>query len=160
VNKLIGERRASGTAPAGNEVLPKLTNPSSRWLCVAILLTAFSTQLNAQVQQEHSSVSTFQSSSLVVLDVTVLDKKGHSVVSGLTKDDFAITEDKQPQRIFSFEAPEVHVMDAHAGEDNPDGKAPMTILVLDLLNSSFQDFAFIRSSARKYLEAQPAQLNL
>jgi hypothetical protein len=29
-------------------------------------------------------------------------------VSGLTKDDFAITEDKIPQTIFSFEPPEAH----------------------------------------------------
>ncbi len=28
---------------------------------------------------------------------TVLDKKDHPVVSGLTKDDFTITEDKKPQ---------------------------------------------------------------
>jgi VWFA-related protein len=91
--------------------------------------------------------------------VTVLDKNGHPVVSGLTKDDFTVTEDKKPQRIFSFEAPEAHVMDAPVGNDNSERKAPVTILVLDLLNSGFQDFAFIRSSARKYLEAQPAQLN-
>jgi hypothetical protein len=35
-------------------------------------------------------------------------------------------------------------MDAAAGEDNRGGKAPVTIVVLDLLNSSFSDFAFIR----------------
>jgi VWFA-related protein len=96
---------------------------------------------------------------LVVLDVTVLDKKGRPVVSGLTKDDFIITEDKKPQRIFSFEAPDVHQMAANAGDENANGKAPVTIFVLDLLNSSFQDFAFIRYSVRKYLAAQPAQLN-
>ena len=43
-------------------------------------------------------------SGLVFLDVTVLDKKGRPVVKGLTKDDFLITEDKKPQRVFSFEA--------------------------------------------------------
>ena len=35
----------------------------------------------------------------------------------------------------------------------------MTIFVLDLLNSQFEDFAFIRYSVRKYLAAQPAQLS-
>ena len=46
-------------------------------------------------------------SRLVFLDVTVLDKKGHPVVKGLeAKDgDFSITDNKRPQRIFSFEAP-------------------------------------------------------
>jgi VWFA-related protein len=97
-------------------------------------------------------------SNLVFLDVTVLDKKGHPVVTGLTKDDFTITEDKQPQRIFSFEPPDTHSMSASASDDNPEGKAPVTILVLDLLNSRFEDFAFIRYSVRKFLLAQPEQL--
>src|ERR1022692_2589686 len=126
----------------------------------AMLLAAFSVQLIAQGRQDPSNTPTFQTtSSLVVLDVTVLDKQGRPVVNGLTKDDFIITEDKEAQPIFSFEAPEAHVVDANAGDDNPEGKAPVTIFVLDLLNSSFEDFAFIRYSMRKYLEAQPAQLN-
>ena len=40
-----------------------------------------------------------------------------------------ITEDKTPQTIFSFEAPDAHVMGAEDG--NPNGKAPQTILVMD-----------------------------
>jgi VWFA-related protein len=129
-------------------------------LCAAILLTVLVVQLIAQEQQGSSSVPTFQStSSLVVLDVTVLDKRGRPVVNGLTKDDFTITEDKKPQRILTFEAPQVHVVDANARDDDSDRKAPLTIFVLDLLNSPFEDFAFIRYSTRQYLEAQPAQLN-
>jgi len=68
----------------------------------------------------------------------VLDKKGHPVVSGLTQDDFAITEDKQPQQIFSFEGPETHVLGPHAADSNPEGKAPVTVLVLDLLNQALK----------------------
>ena len=129
-------------------------------LWAAILLTAIPVQkLMAQAQQGPSETPTFRATSnLVFLDVTVLDKTGRPVVKGLTKDDFIITEDKKPQRIFSFEAPETHVMGANAGDDNPDGKAPLTIFVLDRLNSSFDDFAFIRYSVRKFLAAQPAQL--
>ena len=129
-------------------------------LWAAILLTAIPVQkLMAQAQQGPSETPTFRATSnLVFLDVTVLDKTGRPVVKGLTKDDFIITEDKKPQRIFSFEAPETHVMGANAGDDNPDGKAPVTIFVLDRLNSSFDDFAFIRYSVRKFLAAQPAQL--
>jgi hypothetical protein len=55
----------------------------------------------------------------VFLDVTVLDKKGRPVESGLTKDDFTITEDKIPQTIFSFEAPEVHVMGTGGEDESP-----------------------------------------
>ena len=127
-------------------------------LCATGLLAVIALQCSvAQGQQGSSSVPTFHvTSSLVFLDVTVLDKKGRPVVKGLSKDDFTITEDKKPQRIFSFEAPETHTVDTGGG--NPEGKAPVTILVLDLLNSDFADFAFIRYSVQKYLEAQPAEL--
>jgi VWFA-related protein len=81
------------------------------------------------------------------------------VVTGLTRDDFTITEDKKPQRIFSFEAPEVHVLGANAGDRNPEGKAPVTIFVLDEANSGFSDFAYIRYSMRKYLDALPPQMD-
>jgi len=94
-------------------------------------------------------------SRLVFLDVTVLDKKGRPVVKGLTRDDFQITEEKRPQTIFSFEAPAEH---AREGAGNAEGEAPRTIFVLDQLNSSFEDFAYIRWEAERYLEAQPREL--
>jgi VWFA-related protein len=129
-------------------------------LCATMLLTAIPVQtLMAQGQLGPSGVPTFQvTSTLVFLDVTVLDKQGHPVMIGLNKDDFTITEDKKPERIFSFEAPESHVMGTNAKDVNPDGKAPVTIIVLDLLNSSFSDFAYIRDEVKKFLETQPAQL--
>jgi len=129
-------------------------------LCAAILLTMFPFQeLKAQGQQRPSAVPRIKvTSALVFLDVTVVDKKGRPVVSGLTLDDFTITEDKQPQHSFSFEAPETHVMGPNAEDNNPDGKAPVTILVLDLLNSSFADFAYIRYEVKQFLMAQPPVL--
>jgi VWFA-related protein len=130
-------------------------------LCAAVLLLGtFFQASTAQGQQGPSDTPTIRvTSRLVFLDVTVLDKKGRPVVNGLTKDDFTITEDKRPQSIFSFEAPQTHTISAIAGDDNPDGKAPLTIFVLDLLNSSFEDFAFIRYSVQKYLAAQPPLLS-
>lgn len=130
-------------------------------LCATVLVLVIAAQKSmAQAQQESSNAPTIQvTSRLVFLDVTVLDKKGHPVVTGLNKDDFIITEDKKSQQIFSFEAPETHSMDANAGDDNPEGRAPVTIFVLDLLNSSFENFAFIRDSVRKYLASEPEQLN-
>jgi VWFA-related protein len=126
-----------------------------------ILLGLVSTKGSiARAQQVSSDVPTIQvTSRLVFLDVTVLDKKGRPVVNGLTKDDFTITDDKKPQRIFSFEAPETHVVDANTTDDDSAGNAPVTIFVLDLLNSKFEDFAYIRYMVRKYLSAQPAQLS-
>jgi VWFA-related protein len=128
-------------------------------LCAAGWLAVVGWQ-GAMAQTGAAQTPTIQmTSKLVFLDVTVLDKKGHPVTEGLTKDDFTITEDKAPQRIFSFEAPEVHRLAAGASADNPDGKAPLTIIVLDQLNSSFADFAYIRWEAKRYLESQPKELN-
>jgi VWFA-related protein len=139
--------------------------PSFRALLCAVMLVAFPAsgsmaQSQSKNQSGPSSIPTIQvTSRLVFLDVTVLDKKGHPVVTGLNKDDFTITENKKPQRIFSFEPPQVHTMGAASLDDNPNGEAPVTIFVLDLLNSPFEDFAFIRYSVRKYLAAQPPELS-
>jgi VWFA-related protein len=128
-------------------------------LCAAVLFVAIAFRgVRAQGQQTPTTPTIKVTSALVFLDVTVLDKKGHPVVSGLTKDDFTITEDKIPQTIFSFEAPEAHVMGARGEDENPNGKAPQTILVMDLLNSSFEDFAYIRYEVEQFLKAQSPRL--
>lgn len=129
-------------------------------LCAATLLEVSSLRpLKAQAQPGAADTPTFRvTTRLVFLDITVLDNKGRPVVKGLTKDDFTITESKKPQRIFSFEAPESHA-NVNTEDNNPANKAPVTVLVLDLLNSRFEDFAYIRYQVRTYLEAQPAHLN-
>jgi hypothetical protein len=57
------------------------------FLCGVMLLSAlYAQELRAQLQPGASNVPTIRvSSRLVFLDVTVLDKKGHIVVKGLTK---------------------------------------------------------------------------
>jgi VWFA-related protein len=128
----------------------------------SILLLAMSplTAPRVNAQQAPPNTPTLQvTSRLVFLDVTVLDKKGRPVVTGLAKDDFSITDNKKPQRIFSFQPPDTHTPDRNATEDLPAGNAPVTIFVVDRLDSSFTDFAYIRYMVRKYLTAQPAQLN-
>lgn len=130
-------------------------------LCMVILWAPFSvSSLAAPTQQQPpSNVPTFHvTSNLVVLDVTVVDKKGRPVVTGLKRDDFTITEDKKPEPIFSFELPETHVVGQNDDDDNPQGKAPITILVLDQLNSSFDDFARIRYETKRFLLAQKPEL--
>jgi VWFA-related protein len=92
----------------------------------------------------------------VVLDVTVLDKSGHPVTTGLKKDDFLITEEKQPQEMFSFEAPQEHV--ASGDDESGLSNAPTTILVLDQLNDSVDEFTLLQKAAHDYLAAQPATL--
>jgi VWFA-related protein len=99
---------------------------------------------------------------IVILDVVVTDKAGN-LVPGLTKDDFTIYEDQTQQTIRSFERPEQHVLPAGVSINStadlakaPD--APITLLVLDELNTRFEDMSFARNSLEKYLNAQPALL--
>ena len=125
----------------------------------AILFGALTLQAAAQstpAQPSTPDVPTLHvTSRLVFLDVTVLDAKGHLVTKGLTKDDFTITQDKKPQKIFSFEGPDDHVAGTSADDT---GKAPVTIFVLDQLNSTFEQMAYIRYCVHKYLAKEPSQL--
>lgn len=106
---------------------------------------------------------------IVVLDVVVTDKKGNLVPRSFDKDDFTILEDGKPQRIRSFEPPTRHRMpgaDAavpaaivnSAADLKKIGDAPVTILVLDELNSRFQDRSYAEQMMEKYLKSQPAVL--
>jgi VWFA-related protein len=124
-------------------------------LLLILLLARYSP---GQVSRKAPVATINVTSRLVYLDVTVVDKSGRPVVKGLTLDDFLITEDKRPQRIFSFEGPDAHTPNPDREADDTVGKAPVTIFVLDLLNSSSADFAYIRIEVEKYLNAQPAQL--
>jgi VWFA-related protein len=128
-------------------------------LCgVSLTVTLLLPLLGAQTAPPPSTPTFRVTTRLVFLDVTVLDKKGRPVTKGLTKDDFIITDNKQPQPIVSFEAPDQHV-DMSTASENPSGKAPATVLVLDLLNSKATDFSYIRYEVRKFLEAQPERLS-
>ena len=106
---------------------------------------------------------------LVVLDVVVTDKNGKPV-DGLTAKDFQVFEDNQPQRVRSFESPSAHGLPAEAVASgmatvfdpaNPAtfGQSPVTILVLDQLNTHFADSSFARRSLHDYLAKQPALLS-
>lgn len=128
------------------------------FVCGAVLL-AVAGASPTQEQQTAPARPTFRvTSNLVFLDVTVLDKQGRPVVTGLTKEDFTITESGKPQRIFSFDAPLAGNAGsaAHAGSA---GNAPATILVLDLMNTPSADSAYCRYSVSRYLALQPAQLD-
>ena len=95
----------------------------------------------------------------VVLDVVVTDKKG-TVVNNLTKDDFQIYEDKSPQTIRSFDSPQSHLAPASlpinstTELDKLEPNAPVTIIVLDEINTRFEDEAFARYSLKKFLDTQ------
>jgi VWFA-related protein len=133
-------------------------------LCLAFLCVSLSVIAVSRVSVQGSQTTTPTTptikvtSALVFLDVMVVDKKSRPVVTGLTKDDFTITEDKISQTIFSFESPEVHVMGTGGEDENSNGQSPKTIFVMDLLNSSLEDFAYIRYEVQQFLKAQPTRL--
>ena len=72
-------------------------------------------------------------SRLVLVDVVVTDKAGNPVTD-LTKDDFAVYEDKVSQRVVSFESPSAHTLpvgsnNARLNLEDPKsfGQSPVTI---------------------------------
>lgn len=99
----------------------------------------------------------------VILDVVVTDKRGN-VVTDLKQEDFKIYEDATQQTIRSFMPPSGHEAPADApvvtssANVTKVGLAPVTILVLDELDTRFEDMAFAREAMDKYLERQPEQL--
>lgn len=116
-------------------------------------------------QQQAPTATITVSARLIVLDVTVTDKHGNLVDRKLTRDDFQIYEDGRLQRIRSFETPEEHQVApgtepvVHSAADLLKiGDAPVTILVLDELNSRFEDMSFSREMLIKYLQSQPPTL--
>ncbi len=132
-------------------------------LSLAAVLLCSAPLFAQDASQELPSLPTLKlSTSIVVLDVVVTDKKGNLVLDK-TRDDFTIVEDKVPQRMRSFEPPSAHVMPQNVVVNGVQdlkkiGDAPVTILVLDELNTRFEDMAFVRYSMLKYLKAQPAVL--
>ena len=86
----------------------------------------------------------------VILDAVVTDKKG-SVVTGLTRNDFVIREDNTPQEIQSFDA-------VTAGTSAEDA-TPHTILLVDELNTRFEDMAYTRYSVNRLLHREGVKLD-
>jgi VWFA-related protein len=154
-----------------------MSNLTHRYVLITILLPALSIQAqdtaakpardagppsqNGTGQLETLKVTT----RIVVLDVVVTDKKGTLIHRDLTRDDFTVFEDKRPQTIRSFEPPSEHRMPPRetaivnsAADLGRIGDAPVTILVLDELNSRFEDMSYSRQMMIKYLQSQPAIL--
>ena len=147
-----------------------MTNRMPRAAATAVLLAAVTTQAASPSQQETpaqaASAQTLKvTTRIVVLDVVVTDKKGNLVTRELSQDDFSVFEDGQQQAIRSFAPPKDHRMPVSgeaivrsAADLKKIGDAPVTVLVLDELNSRFEDMSFSRQMMVKYLEAQPAVL--
>jgi VWFA-related protein len=86
----------------------------------------------------------------VVLDAVVTDKKDN-VVTGLSRNDFVVREDDTPQEIQSFDA-------VTAGTSREDA-SPHTILLVDELNTRFEDMAYTRYAVSRLLHHDGVKLN-
>jgi VWFA-related protein len=132
----------------------------------SIPVHAAAAQAAAPATQEPATPIFRVQSRLVLLDVVVTDAKGNPVTD-LKREDFQVFEDKQPQRISSFEPPAAHDLPppVHPGEAfNPSdtqsyGQSPVTVLVLDELNTHYADTDFARRSIHDFLASRPATLN-
>lgn len=103
------------------------------------------------------------STKLVVLDVMVKDAHGKPVL-GLTKEDFHVTEAKQPQAILNFEVARSRVIEpgvtVHSTREleRDASDTPVNIVVLDEINTRFEEMSKARYFLKQYLVSQPERL--
>jgi len=123
------------------------------FLLAAMVVATAKKPADSSVSPTAGSIATFKSTSrLVQLDIVVTDLSGQ-FASRLTKDDFNVFEDGKPQRIISFEGPDEHPRNPYSND-----QAPVTILILDELNTAFPDMATARNQLVRYLRTQPEHL--
>ena len=111
----------------------------------------------------------YVSTQLVTLDATILDENGRIVTQNLTRDDFEVEEDKQPQTILSFESVTDH---RQADATHQPDRSRRIIFVLDELNFQYEPFFsnadnsaqdlsdenYERTQLLRFLELQPQSL--
>lgn len=103
----------------------------------------------------------------VIVDVMVRDAAGKPV-HGLTAGDFLLTEDKQPQRVLSFDvydfdkasiarAPNAPPLPPNVFENVPVApeRGPLYVMVLDLVNTEMVDQMTARQQLLKFVRSKP-----
>jgi VWFA-related protein len=135
----------------------------TRPLLAIVLLS--SVAICAQQPAVDATTTLKVTSRIVILDVDVYNKRTHQLVNNLSKGDFTITEDNAEQTIRSFDRPSSHSMPiqpaaiVQSSTDLPKiGNAPVTVLVLDELNTRFEDMSFSSNQLIRYLQSQPGIL--
>ena len=122
---------------------------------------------NAPASSGDSSVPTFRATSrLVLVDVVITDKKG-SFIQNLKPGDFTVLEDGKPQRISAFAthspsktAPPEEKFQLPPNQytnfttQQPD--RPITIILLDMLNTERMDQSYARDQMIKFLQQLPS----
>jgi VWFA-related protein len=101
-------------------------------------------------------------SQLVVLDIVVTDQRGN-LVTNLSRDDFKVSEKGVPQEIRNFDVPhKIDTIPVTAPKDKFErenwGDAPLTMIVIDEMDTPFEETAYSRQEVDRYLKSQPSLL--
>lgn len=91
----------------------------------------------------------------ITLDVVVTDKSGKPV-AGLQQQDFTLLDDKQPQKIVSFQATRMPANENAATTDTP----VQAILLIDAVNTSYHSVSYERQQLQKFLQQNGGHLAL
>jgi VWFA-related protein len=117
--------------------------------------------------QREDSVPTFHATSrLVLVDVVVTDRKGE-FIQDLKPGDFTVFEDGKPQRISGFNAhsslqhaaPEPKIQlppNQYTNFSSQPLDRPVTVILLDMLNTGVMDQGYGRKQMIKFLEQLPS----
>ena len=132
-------------------------------LCLFAMLFGGMGFASAQENPASGAAETLRvQSQLVVLDTVVTDRSG-KIVRGLTKNDFTVYENGVQQTIRNFTSvedqppvPAAPVKDRNGHEQW--GDSPLTMIVVDELDTPFEELAYSRDCVRNYLNAQPEQM--
>src|SRR5216684_759650 len=121
------------------------------------------TQAQPQAKQEPPVVRV--TTRLVQVSVIVQDKKGEPVTD-LTRDDFTLLDQGQPQMVSTFSVESLRTLPAarpappnvfsNRFEQKTDTPTSVTVILLDGLNTRFEDMAYARDQIIKFLgQLQP-----
>jgi VWFA-related protein len=122
---------------------------------------------SASASQQEPLVPTFHATSrLVLVDVVVTDKKGE-FIQELKPGDFTVLEDGKPQRISGFSAhsslknapPEPKLQlppNQYTNFSSQPLDRPVTVVLLDMLNTDVMDQSYGRKQMIKFLEQLPS----
>lgn len=120
----------------------------------------------AQHAVDQSVQAFYTESRQVVLDVVVSDHNGH-FIGGLKPDDFAVFEDGKPQKIVAMtpyfqhptptkpSAPMKLPPNQYTNYEIADSSVPVTIVLMDVLNTQVQDQAYARKQMIEFLKNLP-----
>jgi VWFA-related protein len=153
--------QSDASSPAGQSSTPPPTNSGTQSSQPANTAEQTSAQQAAPILTLHTEVRR------VILDVMVRDAHGQPV-KGLTASDFTVTEDKQPQKILSFD---VYDLEKPSISLSPSAKSlppnvfinippkpehgPLYVMLYDLTNTEIPDQMTARGQILKFISSMP-----